>query len=107
MRLFDNIALCRYSCAVFSSDEYRETILSSQKCFLQLKSSAASGIVRNLTEGRLAQLVRAFALHAKCRGFESLIAHQFYPEKYPIPYHLLPFRLSVLEFRVILSRKRF
>ena len=26
-------------------------------------------------EGRLAQLVRAFALHAKCRGFESLIAH--------------------------------
>ena len=31
-------------------------------------------------EGRLAQLVRAFALHAKCRGFESLIAHQFYPE---------------------------
>ena len=27
-------------------------------------------------EGRLAQLVRAFALHAKCRRFESVIAHQ-------------------------------
>ena len=27
-------------------------------------------------KGRLAQLVRAFALHAKCRGFEPLIAHQ-------------------------------
>ena len=26
-------------------------------------------------EGRLAQLVRAFALHAKCRRFESVIAH--------------------------------
>ena len=32
-------------------------------------------IIKLSKEGRLAQLVRAFALHAKCRGFESLIAH--------------------------------
>ncbi len=31
-------------------------------------------IIELSKEGRLAQLVRAFALHAKCRGFESLIA---------------------------------
>ena len=33
-------------------------------------------IMKLSKEGRLAQLVRAFALHAKCRRFESVIAHQ-------------------------------
>ena len=38
-----------------------------------------AGYIKNasIKRGRLAQLVRAFALHAKCRGFESLIAHHF------------------------------
>ena len=34
-----------------------------------------SGLERRDPQGRLAQLVRAPALHAGCRGFESLIAH--------------------------------
>ena len=36
--------------------------------------------------GRLAQLVRAFALHAKCRRFESVIAHHLQILKSSVKY---------------------
>src|SRR6476469_7466604 len=37
--------------------------------------AAGRGFARTIVFGRIAQLVRAPALHAGCRGFESLFAH--------------------------------
>src|SRR3954468_526509 len=38
-------------------------------------SAASAGFAPTIVSGRVAQLVRAPALHAGCRGFESLLAH--------------------------------
>ena len=40
-------------------------------------TTCMTGITLNYDKGRLAQLVRAFGLHPKCRWFESGSAHQF------------------------------
>ena len=37
--------------------------------------------VDRAAKGRLAQLVRAPALQAGCRGFESLTAHHYFPKR--------------------------
>ena len=54
-------------------------------------------------KGRLAQLVRASALHAGCRGFESLIAHFSISVSGAIAYgNALYFFLKELKERILL-----
>ena len=72
----------KLNAAVFSVGiEYRRTLVSLAAVveifWLKHLISYTFSVILSLShlKGRLAQLVRAFALHAKCQRFESVIAH--------------------------------
>ena len=79
-RLYEGSIFHDFFLVLFSSDDdhmyKRSHWLHHKPHFFWLRHAVCCKIGSSPIYGRLAQLVRAFLLHRKGRGFESLIVHQ-------------------------------